>query len=150
MNTFLYIAYHVIALFYLASGCILLTNPRIIEKLIPRWFPLLGSFRWPRIWNGINLIFVGIMLLIVGRWLVEGNLAGLSGALFLSAFEVYLSIAFYWKRNETFSAFYHFVINMTIISILFYMILNIIPMNRIMAALNQNLAAAYSVFSGNK
>lgn len=147
MNPLLYITYHFVALFYLASGCILLASPRIIEKRIPKLFPFLDARHLHRIWNSINLIIVGIILLIVGRWLVEENIVGLFAALLLSAWEVYLSVAFYWKRNEKISAINHFVLHTLIVAFVSYTIIAVNPTNP--KTLKQSLASAFSVYSTN-
>ena len=150
MYSFLYIAYHAVSLFYLASGCILLASPSMIETKIPKWFPYLGALEWRRVWNSANLIVVGIILLVVGRWLVEKDIAGLTIAILLSAWEVYLSMTFYWKRNEKFSAAYHFVIHIFIVVFVFYTIFAINPVNHVTITIKQSAASVYGIFATNK
>lgn len=110
-NSILFTAYCITASLYLVSGVLLFAKPELIERFVPKLFPLLAHFELQRISNAANLTLVGIILIIIADAIVERNFFGLFSALVLSAWEVYLSVTFYRQHHTTFDVLSHFIIH---------------------------------------
>jgi len=107
------------------SGVLLLVRPSWIHDHIPKLFPFLGHFKLERKYNALNLILMGLFLLLVGLLMRSQNYWGYFLALVISAWEVYLSVAFYHlKQRDIPQAFIHFVIHMIFVFLVGYFILN--------------------------
>lgn len=115
-ETILYASYYLLSFFYLVCGALLITHPRFIEKYIRSFFPVLASFKYRRVTNGINLIIVGLLLLWIGDLIVETNIIGFWLALIISALEIYLGIAFYYfEAKDITQAIIHLCIHMIVV-----------------------------------
>ncbi len=121
---FLYSAYYLVSLLYLASGVFLLVQPDIVERYIPKLFPLLAHFRLQRLGNAFNLIVVGVILLLTAEYLVEKEFIGFFIALVLSVWEVYLSMTFYRKHHSRFDVWSHFWVHIVIVVFVGWLLLS--------------------------
>ena len=99
-ETILSFVYYLVALFYLAYGALLLVTPHVVVAHIPRFFPLLASFRYHTLATSLNLIGAGAMLLIVGEFINNLSVEAIFVALLLSGLEVYLGIKFYYLEEH--------------------------------------------------
>ena len=116
----IWLAYFTVAIFYIISGIILWWNEETIKHRIPSWFPLLHSFSFKRNATALNLVIMGMVLFVTGLSLTYRGFFGMTSALTLSLWEIFLSFVFYWKRKEGAQAVGHFVIHGAIV---FFLIL---------------------------
>lgn len=122
------IAYHLVALFYLSSGVLLLMFPHIFQEHLKKLFPVLATFRYGIVANGFNLILVGLILLWVASLVTVSNVGGFLLTLTLSALEVYLGVVFYYRKERNIpQALIHFVLHILIVIAIGIFILSNFP-----------------------
>lgn len=119
-----YIAYYLVAFFYVASGILLLLYPKAIEHKLKDLFPLLVSFRYSHTVTSLNLIGVGCGLLFIAKAISELSPIGIFSALILSAFEVYLGVKFYYFEERNVSqAIIHLILHLIIVFVIGWFLL---------------------------
>lgn len=142
--TFLYFTYVAVALFYLASGILLLLYPKTINHRLSALFPLLASFKYSRRLTSLNLILVGAGLLILSESLQSPTLFGFFCALVLSGLEVFLGVKFYYlEENNLPQALIHVILHTVLVVLLFLYLLLYFP-NEI-SFLQQQAASLISI-----
>jgi hypothetical protein len=123
MNIGIYIlsiSYFATAIFYIASGILIISYPKIIEKRIGTLFPLLHSFNLKNTANSINLIIMGFVLFGTTLLLKDRNFLGFYLVLVFSVWEIYLSFALYLKRQDYVNAFIHLILHIIIACFIIY------------------------------
>ena len=110
-GVFLCISYYAVGAFYVLSGIALAYKAHLIEGRLPRWFPLLHSFKLKRAHNAVNLVLVGLLLLVVATGLQVGAHWGTDAAIFFSVWEILLAVTFYLWIKDFFQAGLHLAIH---------------------------------------
>ncbi len=122
-NVFLWISYYAVGSFYVFSGLFLAYKAHLIEGRLPRWFPLLHSFKLKRAHNVVNLVIMGLVLLIVATGLQVGAQWGIHAAVFFSVWEILLAFTFYLWIKDFFQAGIHLVIHALLVAGIFFFLL---------------------------
>lgn len=123
-ESILSITYFVVALFYLIYGTLLLLTPHSVFSHIPRFFPLLASFRYHTLATSLNLMAVGATLLIIGKYISNWSAGAIFIALVLSGLEVYLGLAFYYREeHDVPQAIIHVVLHTLLVCVIGWVLL---------------------------
>ena len=124
----LYASYYLLSFFYMLCGVLLITHPHFIIKFIQSFFPVLESFKYRRVTNGINLIVVGLLLLWIGDLIVETNIVGFWLALIISSLEIYLGITYYYfEAKDVAQAIIHLGVHIIVVIALIIFMLSTFP-----------------------
>lgn len=124
-TTVFYYLYIAVSLFYIICGVILLLKPHYIVDRLPSLFPLLNSFKYRPLTNSLNLIFIGLLLLVVVKLIEDWSVVGLFFAVVLSGLEVYLGVKFYYHEiNDIPQAIIHVVLHTIIVGVVIFFIVN--------------------------